>query len=58
MKKTEVTIKRKLVINKAIEDLILFKENYQSLLTLYVLLAGEYQCEKNCGTESSRRNFF
>ena len=41
MKKTEVTIKRKLVINNATEALILFKENYQGLLTLYVLLAGE-----------------
>ena len=41
MKKTEVTIKRKLVINNATEALILFKENCQGLLTLYVLLAGE-----------------
>lgn len=41
MKKTEVTIKRKLVINNATEALILFKENCQGLLTLYVLFAGE-----------------
>ena len=40
MKKTEATIKRKLVINNVTETLILFKKNYQGLLTLYVLLAG------------------